>query len=243
MNCVSCGLFSPLAGPEFADYEKTARDFARLSALSHGQAKDIYLAGGEPLLHPDLLKILKMARENFPDAVISIVTNGLLLLNQPEEFWTVCKENNIWIEQTKYPIALNFEEIEKCAADHGVKHQYYNGAKVVKAMNSYKLDVEGRQDCQKSFLLCYQANSCVTLQNGRLYTCATVGAIRHFNKYFGENLQEHPGDSIDIYQANSMREIMDFLARPIPFCRYCMPDKTVYDQPWRKSERAIEGWT
>lgn len=244
LNCAGCDHFSPLAEPKFADYEETARDFARLSSLFRGHAKEISLQGGEPLLHPDLIKFLKMTREFFPDAVINITTNGVRLLNQPEEFWLACKENNIVIMVTKYPISLNYEEMEKRAANHGVEYRYYGISGVtVKKTNLYKLDVKGLQDSRKNFLLCHRANSCVYLQHGRLYTCTVAPTAEHFNKYFGKNLKEVPEDSIDIYQANSAQEIMGFLAKPIPFCRYCMVDKARMFQPWHRSKRVIEEWT
>lgn len=243
LNCAGCGKFAPLAEPEFADYEEAARDFARLSSLFHGRVKQIRLMGGEPLLHPDLVKFLKMAREYFPDGDISIVTNGLRLLNQPEEFWQACKENKIVIRPTKYPIPLDYAEIEKCADDHGVELHYYNIILLSKTLNIFKMDVKGLQDSRKSFLRCNAANNCSVLWRGRLYTCPTPMVARHFNKYFGENMEECPEDSIDIYQANSAREIMEFLTKPIPFCRYCRVDERVYNLPWRQSERVIEEWT
>lgn len=244
LNCAGCDHFSPLAEPELADYGETARDFARLSSLFHGHAKKIHLLGGEPLLHPDLVKFLKMARESFPDAVIDITTNGVRLLTQPEEFWLACKENNILIQLTKYPISLNFDEMEKRAADYGVEYRYYGGSgTVVKTTSLYKLDVKGQQDSSRNYLICHRANNCVYLKHGRLYTCTIAPTARHFNKYFGEDLKELPEDSIDIYQADSAQEIMEFLAKPIPFCRYCMVDKTRWYQPWHQSEKIIDEWT
>lgn len=244
LNCAGCDHFSPLAEPELADYEEMARDFARLSSLFHGHAKEIHLLGGEPLLHPDLVKFLKMARENFPDAAIDIITNGLRLLKQPEEFWLACKENNIVIRPTKYPVSLKFEEMEKRAAKYGVEYRYFGtSSAVTKTTHLFRLDVNGQQDGNTNFLLCHRANSCVYLQHGRLYTCTLAPTARHFNKYFGKNLKELPEDSIDIYQAGSAREVLEFLAKPIPFCRYCMVNKTRWYEPWHQSKRVIEEWT
>lgn len=140
LNCAGCDHFSPLAEPEFADFEETERAFARLSLLFHGHAKEIHLLGREPLLHPDLVKFFKMARENFPDAVIDVTTNGLQLLNQPEEFWVACRENNIVIRPTKYPIPLDFEEMEKRAAAYGVEYRYIGSSgTVIKTTKTTKL--------------------------------------------------------------------------------------------------------
>ena len=241
LNCAGCDHFSPLAKPEFANYEEVERDFSRLSSLFHGRAKKVQLLGGEPLLHPELIKFLKMARGNFPDAEIVIVTNGVLLLDQPEEFWLACGENNIVISVSNYPIQLNHKEIEKRAADHGVVYHYCSTGKS-SIMKHFNLDVKGLQDSRKNFLLCYRANQCIYLQRGRLYTCTFAPTARHFSEYFNTTLTEVPEDSIDIYQANSAQEILSFLARPIPFCRYCMPGKE-NQHPWRQSKRAIEEWT
>lgn len=243
LNCAGCEHFSPLAEPEFADFEEVARDFARLSSLSRGHVNQIRLLGGEPLLHPDLLKFLKMAREYFPDGDISIVTNGIKLLNQPEIFWQTCKENRITIRPTKYPISLNYEEMEKCAAEHEVEYHYYNNSAVIKTMRLYRMDVNGMQNATRNFWGCHLGNRCLYMQHGRLYTCAFAPTARHFSRYFGVDLKELPEDSIDIYQASSVQEIMEFLAKPIPFCRYCMPDKTTWGTPWHQTERLIEEWT
>lgn len=244
LNCAGCDHFSPLAEPEFADFAETERDFSRLSELFCGHAKAIHLLGGEPLLNQNLPAFLKMAREHFPDAAIDITTNGLRLLNQPEEFWASCRDNNIIIRPTRYPIPLKFAEIERRAEEFGVQYRYFGDTgTVVKTSNHYRLDVEGQQDGSRNFLLCHRANTCVYLQHGRLYTCTVAPTVRHFNRYFGMNLKVVPEDSIDIYKANSAQEIMEFLAKPIPFCRYCMADKTAWNQPWHRSEKLIKEWT
>lgn len=244
LNCAGCDHFSPLAEQAFADFEETERDFDRLSSLFHGHAKEIRLLGGEPLLHPELIKFIKMARVKFPDADIVIITNGIRLLNQQDEFWIACKDNNIIISPTKYPIPIDFEAIEKHAAKYGVRYQYYgDSAKFVKELYLPKLDIEGMQNGIKNFLLCTRANRCVYLQHGRMYTCSLAPTAQHFNKYFGKNLKENTYDSIDIYKANSSQEVMEFLAKPIPFCRYCMVEETRYGLRWCQSKRVIQEWT
>ena len=244
LNCFGCDHFSPLAEPEFEDFEEAKRDFTRLSSLFYGRVGKITLVGGEPLLHPNLLEFLIMIRENFPLATVSILTNGLCLLNQPEKFWLTCKENNIVIELTKYPIPLKFKEMESRAAKYGVKYQYGDNTGIItKTSAHFKLDVNGLQDGRRSFLKCHRANTCITIKKGKLYTCNVVPTIQYFNKYFGKNLMELPADSIDIYKASSAEAILEFLARPIPFCRYCMVDKTEWSIPWHQSKRVIEEWT
>ena len=70
------------------------------------------------------MELLQIIRKYFGKVNIRIVTNGLLLLNQPDSFWNCCRENKVVLEQTKYPINLDFEQIAKLAEEKGVKHIY-----------------------------------------------------------------------------------------------------------------------
>ena len=242
LNCAGCDHFSPLAEKEFADVEEFERDMSRLSDIFNGRAKEIHLLGGEPLLHPDIIKFMEVARRSFPTAVVDITTNGLLLMNMSEEFWNKCQNLKIVIRPTKYPIPLDFKTIEMKAKNYHVEYRYINNTSVIKTMDHYKLDIDGLQNGTRNFLLCHRANTCINLSHGKLYTCTVAPNAYHFNVYFDRNLEVRTEDSIDIYKASSSSEIMDFLARPIPFCRYCMMDNIESNLPWRKSERKIEEW-
>lgn len=43
--------------------------------------------GGEPLLHPKFCEVIQHARESWPNSIIRVITNGLLLDKIPAEFW------------------------------------------------------------------------------------------------------------------------------------------------------------
>ena len=244
LNCRGCDHFSPLAEPELADLEETSRDFARLAELFENRINEIHLLGGEPLLHPQLTDFFEAARKYFPNAVIDMTTNGIDLLKKEDSFWESCKKNRIIIRPTKYPISLDYDAIEQKAAQFGVDYRYFgNTGTIVKTLNCFPLDLEGTQNGGRNFLLCHRANNCVYLQHGRLYTCTVAPTIGHFNKYFGTNLKLLPEDSIDIYEAQSAQEILEFLAKPIPFCRYCMVDKVKRGLLWETSKKDIKEWT
>lgn len=244
LNCRGCDHFSPLAESQFADFTSLSMDFARLSMLFESKADVINFMGGEPLLHPEIEKFMIMARKNFPTARIEITTNGLRLMKMPESFWKVCYDNNIAITVTKYPIGLDFQAMEEKAVKHGVKYCYYGGTgEVTKMLFQHKLSCESSQDTWTSFLLCGRANSCIYLQDGRLYTCTVAPTVRHFDKKFATHMFNAKENSIDIYEAKSAQEIMQFLAKPIPFCAHCKIAETVGGIPWCKSNRTIDEWT
>jgi hypothetical protein len=86
---------------------------------------------------------------------------------------------------------------------------------------------------------CLFANNCPKLKNGKIAACPPILNIGFFNGHFQKNLQVCPEDSIDIYEAKSGREILDFIGKPVPFCRYCDTRRRSYDNPWRVSRREL----
>lgn len=242
LNCQYCDHFSPIAEKNFLDIETFEKDIKQLSKVLNGNLKQLFLLGGEPLLHPQLIDFLPICRKYFPKTQISIFTNGILLEEQPEIFWKTCSQYDIEINVTKYPINLNFENIKRIAFSHVVKIQFFF-TKELKTSWHAPLDLKGMQDKNENFAHCRYANYCVFLKAGRLYTCSIAPNIGHFNKYFGKNLPLTNKDSINIYKAKNEKEILEFLAKPIPFCKYCNVNARTFDHKWGVSKKEISEWT
>lgn len=244
LNCKCCDHFSPIAKEKLADFKAFASDMKRLGKLCEGYIGRISLQGGEPLLHPNAIDFAVAARENFPIGSIAFTTNGILLLKQKESFWKTCAQYRISIEITKYPIDLDYEQIQKTAYKFGVHCSFFGNTDLhEKSTYRIPIDVTGSQDIYRNFAKCFHANECIMLKNGRLFTCTVAPNIEHFNWYFGENVVLSELDSIDIYQAESMEQITEFLSKPIPFCRYCNVAGREFGLTWGKSEKDISEWT
>jgi hypothetical protein len=104
-----------------------------------------------------------------------------------------------------------------------------------------KLDINKRQNINESFSLCHEANNCINLSEGKLFTCCTIPYIKHFNEYFNVNLIVSAADYIDIYKIDSLDEILDRLSKPIPFCGYCN-QKIKTKLNWSISKKEITEW-
>ena len=115
LNCRGCFHFAPLAKERIIPLENIQSDLRRLSSLTAGRLTRLRIMGGEPLLHPDLLEILRTARGCFPRTVVSVLSNGVLLPTRKQGFWDVCRENDITVEVTKYPIDVDYDNVEKTA--------------------------------------------------------------------------------------------------------------------------------
>ena len=134
---------------------------------------------------------------------------------------------------------------EELAKQYDVEFEYFtSSAEIVKTSDHYPLDLSGKQNAKKCFKNCQLANHCIFLKNGKLYTCAIAPNIEHFNKFFGKNLALENKDGIDIYKAKSEKQILTFLAKPIPFCKYCNVQGRVFGKnQWGISKKSIEEWT
>ncbi|MDR0613358.1 MAG: radical SAM protein [Dysgonamonadaceae bacterium] len=241
LKCAGCGVFSPLAGDKYLDISMYQRDCQRLSELTGGGIEVIRLVGGEPTLHPKLPDICAVTREYFKISKIQMVTNGILLSKKEDAFWKMCKEHKIDIQISEYPITINIAKILEKASLHDVVIEF-TGTKT-NSMWRMKLDIEGKQDAEKSFKKCWMGNTCVTISGGRLYTCGIMTHIEHFNKYFNTDLQVGESDSIDIYKVKNIREVLKFLCKPIPFCRYCDMKGMSYGHKWQISKKDLKEWT
>jgi MoaA/NifB/PqqE/SkfB family radical SAM enzyme len=243
LNCKGCDHFSPVAKEEFYNLDILKKDLQRLSHIFAKKVDGIYLLCGEPLLCPDITKYMKIVRGNFPEAEIFILTNGILLTTMKLEFWSACKLYGIGIMPTRYPIKVDYERLRLLAEAHGVRFEYFGSSESGRTLWHFPLDLEGKQNPADSFANCRNANSCITLEKGKLYTCSIAANIEIFNNYFNQKLELAESDGVDIYQLNTAKEVMEALAKPMSFCRYCDVKSRTYDHQWELSKRDIKEWS
>jgi hypothetical protein len=253
LKCAGCGHFSSIAEEEFARTDIFENDLIRISNLTKGDLKYIALLGGEPLLNKDINKFMEISRKYFMDAYIFIVTNGILLSKMDVAFWETARKHNIWIGISPYPIKLDINLIRQFSKQYSVPCGFYQGYGIIdfgglgddsgKEMYRWAFDLQGKQNYKVNFMICGLSNMCITLKNGKLYACSLVPHVEHFNKQFGKRLEITECDYIDIYKAKNIDEIMDFLATPIPFCRYCNLNKVTYNHKWSVTKKEISEWT
>lgn len=245
LNCKGCDHFSPIAKENYLDINTFIRDIKRISDLTNlgENIEELTMLGGEPLLHPNLLNFNNNARRLLPFAPISIITNAICLPNMNETFWLNCHDNNIHIKITKYPIKINYAKIEQMAKKYNVKLSFFNNKNILKTSYKIPLDLKGQQDPRLNFLNCHHANNCIFLRNGKIYTCTIAPNIHHFNEYFDTNIPLTNRDSIDIYKVKSLEEILQFVSKPIPFCKFCNVKNRSYGHKWNISSKDINEWT
>lgn len=251
LNCRGCWHFAPLAKSNFPDIRDFERDLCRLTELMGGEITLISLFGGEPLLNRETEQYPYLIRKYLPDTEIELLTNGLLLPEQSSGFWDSVNENEVIIEWTKYPVSDEVNtRIERTLRENHASFRIFNGENE-KDLSHIVLDPHavgnngqrGRNDARWQWLHCFRAGDCIQLKNHKLYPCTTAANAHLFKDYFDLRIRLSESDGIDIYQADSAWEILEFLAKPIPFCRYCNVQREIFGYRWGKSKKEIGEWT
>ena len=244
LNCKSCDHCSPIADEFFITKEEFEKDMKRLSEITNDKLQRITLMGGEPLLHPELISLLKIARKYFKNTPVILHSNGILLLKD-DALWSALKEYDIILCTTTYPVKVDYKKIDEKAKEYGIKYnrfahvgdQDYEGLKWLRHA-PYLLKHNAPLHY---FISCYHFNDCITLRHGKIYTCPFKPYSQHFVKYFNKPLHLKDEDCIDIYKINSFEEIANFCNKRTQFCSYC-DIKNRVQTPFEISKKSIKEW-
>ena len=252
LNCKYCSHFSCIAEEEYYNIQNYEKDIIRLAKVTASKISNIQLLGGEPLLHPDIIEIFNITRKYFPESNIDLITNGLRLRRQKEDFWKTMHKNNIFLCPSFYPVGINWKSVLKKAKKYGVNVTTDGREEKITLKNIEKhrithfyklnLDLKGTQTWNSGD--CPFGPACCNFINGKLYPCFVISNIRHFNKKFSKKLPVTKNDYINIYEIENIKQINDFLYNkmPVPFCKYCMPHKEGFK--WENAEKhSITEWT
>lgn len=230
LNCKACTTFSPLVRePWMCSVEDYERDIRQLSGALGSDGIDVYkIMGGELLLHPDLVRILQVSRKCLPKDKIEVITNGILLHKMDEDFWNCCRENNIGIDITPYPIRLNINRIMELGEKYGVQVGCYSdGTMQANKDNFRKYTLNPGCDisnAKKAWQRCF-AKECPTVLRGRIYRCNFPALCGIINDRFDVNFEITESDYLEIGKIKDRKEILDFLYYKYgSFCRYCDVD-------------------
>ena len=237
LNCKGCGHFSNLCPPTFLGLDEFESDVTAVAERL--DVDDVWLLGGEPLLHPQIDEFVRIARRCFPKTRISVQTNSTLVTRMGQEFWSALAETNTVLLCDLYPIGLPVDEINALGAKNGVTVEWTGYRS---EFFKLPIDIEGRQDPANSFLRCDGLCNCPVVRHGTIYPCPFAAYADVFAAHFGiAGLDVTDADSMSARDDRDPREIMDFLLKPIPWCRHCDFDSfEMY--PWGRSRRQLDEW-
>lgn len=218
LNCKGCLFASNISqGTQHISLDIIKKDALRMSELFY-DIPWIRILGGEPLMHPDIVEILKFYRKQFPESELDLCTNGLLIPKMPEEFWTCIKRERISIHISGYkPVYSLLDKIDEILKRQNIPYAILKREKFLK----YYTD-RPTNDMQKSFEKCI-ASGCHEVYKGKLSTCSAVIAFEKFNSIFGTDYQIIENeDWFDIHNPElNAWDIKAKLESPSFACKYC----------------------
>lgn len=223
LNCRGCANYSNIVGaPAFANAETVRRDLTRLKDFFWGIER-LKLMGGEPLLNKNICDFVKNSRTIFPDALIHIATNGLLINDSLQTLFECMRQYHCEFAISVYPAYANRENsLETLLKKERIRFETY----VFKGFFRKYLNETPRHSKEIGYIMC-PARECHYLDNGILAICARPLFVHRLNERFQTAVPDNAG-KWDIYSCDIDPWELDSLLRtPIETCRYCGPEEPI----------------
>lgn len=212
LKCKACSSFSNISKKaNFIDARLLGIRLNKLTKLF--TIEKLRLLGGEPLLHTDIINVLKIVRQSLFYSHIELVTNGLLLNKMSNDFFETCYKNNIKIIISPYPVLKNKEELEQILSSFKINYEFFPMIFTFSA----NLNPKGNSNKEETFKNCRYTDY-KTLKEDNIYICPICAYINQYNEYFNKNIPV--GKGINIY-TNSRKQILNYLKMPEETCKYC----------------------
>lgn len=221
LRCLGCSQNSPYLDAHFADSETFKNSLDVLK--KYLRPEKITILGGEPLLHPEIDKIINIARRSGMFGAIHITTNGTNLLKMTDFFWQTIDKLNI----SKYSVNLVY--INSILKEVEVKCKQYNVEIEIRDMEYFNHIVLTEENRDKEIVgniyrKCIYKYFCHTISNDRLYRCSPVvnfGKMKRLGIF--ENYIDN--DYLKIEDSGHFRtDLFEYLNSSFPLrgCNFCL---------------------
>lgn len=231
LNCKACAHFSNISPETYRDITEFEKDIACLS--SKVRIDEFRLMGGEPLLHPDIIKFFEISRKYLVNSKITLCSNCILLKKMTPEFWKAMREYNIGIEPTIYPpMKKKFNDVIRLIHENNIVIMHIHVADTFGGC----LNRKGTGNANDSHTKCGE-RICHHLRDGRLYLCPHTCYMDYYNTYFSANIPRDTG--VDIYKTPG-NEMVKYVTTTKEVCKYCTSKHKVFD--WEQSKCVESEW-
>jgi MoaA/NifB/PqqE/SkfB family radical SAM enzyme len=235
LNCRDCNHLTPLYRPD-THYTMSLDSFKTNLDKVLKSVDLIYvlqLVGGEPLLHPDLDKMLEYADSKRKVQFILITTNGTLmppekLINAVKKskktFFVVSDYSHLFLKIMKTEFVLD------CLKQNNIRYYIESYSKGKSWFPQWKIHKSNRDMTAVSdeFRKCYLTNCTGGLMNGKIYPCPIAIPIHR--------IYNHDSSITDLEKQskNSVRmDLIRFYLKPcFEICDFChIPDNPIPVDP------------
>ena len=181
LNCQGCNHLSCLAEPWFMPLTEFKETFD-LILKNLPNVKKIMILGGEPFLHPNFVEILEYVKKaNLHNKQIDVLSNGIVLDQNPNFYLDLIKDSRIHFSITSYPY-IKYKNLNKFEDIHYLASRLFFQAPVVDAAPNEK----------SNYLSCslYKI-PCLFIKDLKVFICPLTGC---------NNIMTQQGFNIKLYE-------------------------------------------
>lgn len=243
LNCTNCQALCNLNDKEeFLTLNDLKYSLPILKKFFNNQINSFILFGGEPLLNPQFKEICKYIRYNFPQAKITIFTNGIILSNWTAENYQFAKNLNISFRITLYPIKEYINKIEKqekIFIENNIDYEILN-IRPFFVKSSFNYSGSNDENC-RFFSCCHGIfPPPLFLHKNRLYKCAVEPNLHKLN------LPVFQEDYLEIEQLTES-SFLQYCSQPLKICKYCGADDFDFSSdeifPWKTQNEQLSNYS
>lgn len=235
LSCRDCNHLSPIIPPALADPELLMTDLRVLAMVYH--AKSVRLLGGEPLLHPEVLEILQIARTSGVADLVGIETNGLMLGRMPETFWEAIDLVVVSAYPGREPGKKLLTHCQRLSEKYQVDFTV-NLTPVFREAYA-ELGTSDRSLVRRIYETCAMAHiwRCHTLADGYFYKCPLAYYLPRALGPDGDSLVTTDGIAINT-SSDFRKRLLGYLQSPDPLisCSRCLGTVGI-TRPWEEIPR------
>ncbi|MDR1139211.1 MAG: radical SAM protein [Rickettsiales bacterium] len=93
LSCKSCDHLAPICDEHFYKFNELEYSLQNFSSnTDREEIHKVFLFGGEPLLHPELGRIIEMVRSTLNISMFQMITNGILLDTLSDDLLSIFKK-------------------------------------------------------------------------------------------------------------------------------------------------------
>lgn len=218
LNCRECNnLIQYYQKPQNFDADRIINDIRRICDISKG-IRMLRILGGEPLVHPELSKILSALSGMEKIKQVQIVTNGTLVFD--EKSLSVLKSGKFSVDISNYgSYSKSYARLRRQLLGNKIKFITQENRKPWKRLASCECRGRTPEELKSIFKECRE--DCHSLLNGELHVCARSSHGTDLGL-----IEKKTQDFVNIRKARGRRELKRDIFRllnteVLEACNYC----------------------